>query len=245
MSIYLKYVRNTCVERLSGAQDLSSEIFYWERTFHESKITTNLPPKFTPSNHCKECFKFAISELQKSFDDPLNCIEIGSGPVSQFYSEEILNIPKIRISALDPLADTYNELHKKYGSEYNIRCIRGFAENMNKLFPPNSFHLVFSQNAIDHSKSPIDFFDSICRILKPKGFIVLNGFLKVGTISHWMGLHQWDIEIDGNDLVVSNRDKSVDRYNFTSKHTLLAARLLVKQEGNEGMYTAIYQKVQE
>lgn len=246
VSIYLKYFRNSCREMIFKKQNLSSEIYFWERAFHEEQLRHRSAPEFcTPASRSRESIRFAITELRGAFGGPLRLLEVGSGPISQFYSEDIVGNLEFEICAVDPLADTYNELHRKYRSGYSIRCIGEYAEKLNRIFPPNHFHLVYSQNAIDHSASPMEFLENCYRATQPKGFLVLSGFMKVGTLSQWWGLHKWDIEFDGENLLLSNRDKSVNRKKLAENHDLEFIRSWVNYSTTDAEYSVVYRKKSE
>jgi 2-polyprenyl-3-methyl-5-hydroxy-6-metoxy-1,4-benzoquinol methylase len=75
--------------------------------------------------------------------------------------------------------------HQVY-NYYDIKCSDEYGENLTTLFPKSSLHLIYSQNAIDHSKRPDIFLANLVEVLKPQGFLVLNGYIKEGSNSGWL-----------------------------------------------------------
>ena len=242
VGVYARFFQNKLKSYLTSEFDLSSEMWHWERHFHESFIRTGLPPTYCsllPT--CKESIQYSINELKKQFSGTLKFIEVGCGPNSQFNSNSILNDSKIEVITVDPLADTYTELHKMYQSEHKIPCLKGYGESLDQMFPESSFHLVYTQNAIDHSQNPCKFINNLYKILKPNCFLILHGFIKEGTAAHWLGLHQWDIFVENDDLILTNKTKSIHEV-LTKK---FSTELINKNvTGNEvgSMYTMIYKK---
>jgi ubiquinone/menaquinone biosynthesis C-methylase UbiE len=239
VTTYLQFVNGTIKSKITLNQDLSSEIFHWTREFHAYKHRGK--PLFGQIKHkkCKESIRYALDCLQKDVTEELRVIEVGCGPTSQFYAEDLARKP-LSIITVDPLAKVYRRLHDQYKTGYNIMCIEGYGENLNKLFPEQAFHLVYSQNAIDHSMNPQLFVKNMSRILKVGCFLVLSGFIKEGTKANWLGLHQWDIEVKNGKLLISNRSKSICEKNLT-QHLCLQL-ISGKVESKSETYTFIYKK---
>jgi 2-polyprenyl-3-methyl-5-hydroxy-6-metoxy-1,4-benzoquinol methylase len=130
--------------------------------------------------------KEMLDILSKDFNEELKLIDIGSGPVTSFFQK--LDIYAWNIITVDPLAELYNDLNETYKVNYPIKCIEGTGEHLDELFEPNSFHLVLSQNSIDHSESPIAYINCLYYLCKPGGFIYISGHIKVGSSEHWVGI---------------------------------------------------------
>jgi len=242
ITIYIAYAENRMKSFISTEPDLSSEIFHWERYCHQYNIENPNEQIFSRYKHAKPSILSSIKLLKNEFNEQLNCLDVGCGPTSQFYSEDLENRNDIILISVDPLADFYMSLLKKYNIKYTIKCIPGYGEKLDELFSKDTFHLIYTQNAIDHSQNPNEFIKKMFYILKPRGIIVFFGFIKEGTAAHWIGLHQWDIEIDNDDLVLSSRDKSINRINLTRYLNIRSLHSIV--EGNDvgDKYTMIYQK---
>ena len=134
-----------------------------------------------------------------------------------------------------------HHINKKYCSNYDIECIKGYGEGLSQIFPQNFFHLIYSVNAIDHSQNPQKFINNIHHVLKPGGYLVLQGFIKEGSAAHWFGLHQWDIDIENNDLLLTNKKRTIYRENLTKEiFNLIWKNVDGCEIGNK--YTMVYKK---
>jgi ubiquinone/menaquinone biosynthesis C-methylase UbiE len=184
----------------------------------------------------------SLEKLKIQFDELLYCLDVGCGPTSQFYTNDILKRTDLKIITVDPLAETYKSLNKKYYPDYDIECITGYGEKLSHLFPQDFFHLVYSQNAIDHSQDPQEFIINMYHVLKPGGFLVLHGFIKEGTAAHWFGLHKWDVEVDDNDLLLTNKKRTINRKNLTKELELEVIWKSVDGSEIGNKYTFVYKK---
>lgn len=235
IKIYIRFLRNKFL--MLNEPNFPSEIFFWERWFlYKVKFKKTLIKR---SELTKESILFAIKNLKKKFNR-INCIDVGCGPISQFYTEFFMNKPEIKIISVDPLAEFYEKLHKKYNSDYDIKCIAGFGETLAKKFPNDYFHLVYSRNAIDHSQSPVQFINNMYQILKTDGYMVLYGFINEGSKQNWLGLHKWDISVKDGKLMLSDKKKTYDNYNLIKNLNL---KLVFLEINDDESHTIIYQKI--
>ena len=245
IEIYLNYFKNKYHFR--GQADFASEILSWEQYYHRRHKEYPTKPVFRRAQ-TRESILYALDHLRSR--EHIKCIEVGSGPDSQFYSDYFLNNKNIEIVAVDPLAEFYKSLHRKYNSSDNIEIVAGYGEDLHTLFPQNSFDIVYSQNAIDHSQSPVDFLKNLYNILKPGGYLILHGYINEGSNQGWFGLHKWDIYVDDKDLLLTSQDKSINGFNMT-KDMILVSKVLQKGSNSpkyvdgsdiKDTYTMIYTK---
>lgn len=169
----------------------------------------------------------------------MKLVEVGCGPTSQFYSEDIANRSDLEIITVDPLALHYKKLHQQYKTPYSITCVEGYGETLDKLFKEGSFHLVHSQNAVDHSISPELFVYNLSKILRIGGYLILHGFIKEGSNANWLGLNKWDIEAENDDLLLTNRSKGIYRKSLT-RHLGLA--LVSSEIKHQLSHTCIFER---
>jgi SAM-dependent methyltransferase len=141
---------------------------------------------------------------------------------------------------VDPLANFYNRLHREYATGYNIRCVYGYGEILAEMFGKERFHLACSRNAVDHSMSPELFVDNLYEILKPGGYMILEGAIREGSTQKWLGLHKWDIEAQDGDLLLTNRSHSICKKSLT-RHLGMT---LVSSETDGHTYRFIWNKKQ-
>lgn len=216
-------------------------MFFWKRLYHQYVIENGQAP-FPRGKKTKESICFSIRHLKKSFSGILYCLDVGCGPTSQFYTNELKDYNGISVVSVDPLAEVYQYLHNRYNTDYDIKCFSGYGEKLTELFQEGYFHLVYSQNALDHSQNPEEFVREAYRVLKPNGLLVLHGFIKEGTAAHWLGLHKWDIIVRGDNLYLSNKNGTIYEKNITGE---IKWNVIYKQcTGNNvgDSYTIIYEK---
>ncbi|MFA0823685.1 MAG: class I SAM-dependent methyltransferase [Methanomethylovorans sp.] len=242
LDIYLKFISEKLKSYIYSEPDLSSESLYWRRFFRKKAIESSDLNILTYRKEPKPSLMTAMKVLKNEFNETIICLDIGCGPISEFYTKDFAENDEIKIITIDPLADVYQELHKKYSTGYNLTCIKGYGEKLKEMFPNNMLHCVYIQNALDHSQDPVEFLQNTYHILKPGGVLILDGFIKEGTAAHWLGLHNWDIETEKDDLLLTNRSKSIYRKNMTQP---LGLKIISNSvDGNDvgGKYTMIYQK---
>ena len=144
--------------------------------------------------------KVKTPELQQSVADfiksvPYNQVaDVGSGVVS------ILN-GLIPVTAIDPLGELY-QLVFDYKAHKLAHPLPFPAEEMPAV---NHFDIVHCSNAIDHTQQPILAYESMMNAVKPKGYLILQGFENEGTHENWQGFHQHDIYVDAKTLCIKNQ----------------------------------------
>lgn len=246
IDIYINFLKNKLYFKLKTGSwmfDLSSEDFFWRRNFYELSISNpDIPPYSMRSNESKKSIQLALAHIKNKFDPPYRCIDIGCGPTSQFFTNDLMNRADLEIITVDPLAETYSYLHNKYKTNYSLKCLTGYGELLTDLFPKNHFHLVYTQNAIDHSKNPEEFLRQLYLILIKGGYLILYGFIKEGTAARWLGLHQWDIEVEKGHLLLTDRNKIINKKNIIISHRLELVFEDVSGTNIGDTYTLIYKK---
>ena len=243
ISYYARFFFNKTYARLLNKRDYSSAILDWTRVYYRYHASGKHPDwwdaNLTKGRYSKE-MKQVLDILSRDFNEDLKLIDVGSGPVTSFF--EYLDITAWKIITVDPLAKLYNYLNKKYRINYPHKCIEGTGECLDELFDQNSFHLVISQNAMDHAISPQEFINKLYYVLKPGGFMYLSGFVNVGTREKWTGLHQHNLYVVGDHLFWTNRDKSINNLNITKNLNITLFYKNVEGPNPGDFFTLIYRK---
>jgi SAM-dependent methyltransferase len=201
----------------SGLADDSkydSEIAFWEKHLAKqdefkdylelvldmSKRQQVFPEKLLP----------CLDDLKKNFpNEKLKLLEVGSGPTSNL----VWGVDKglFEVTAVDPLARPYNRLMKQNHYDYPIKPIEGTGEELLELFDQGTFHIAYSQNAIDHTESPQKCISNMSTVLKIGGILYISGHISEGTHMGWYGLHQHDLVPLGDGLLdIDRMGKSID-----------------------------------
>ncbi len=142
--------------------------------------------------------------LQERFAAPLAALDVGCGPSS------LLSLGHLRgwfeLTGVDPLADRYRAALEASGRTPAATLLAGFGEHLSKLFAPESFHLVFTCNALDHTQDPGRVVEQMSRVLAPGGVLFIQGYVREGSANHFHGLHQHDLYLrSGGRLMCRTR----------------------------------------
>jgi GT2 family glycosyltransferase/SAM-dependent methyltransferase len=132
-----------------------------------------------------------LEKLAPSNGCPPEVLDVGSGPVSMLSYGAYAGL--INLTAVDPLADKYKELLRKYGHPLQHRLVQGYGEQLAEIFPKESFDLAWIHNALDHSQSPGEVIRQMTQLLKPGGFLIFQGWSREGTAAAFTGLHHHDL----------------------------------------------------
>lgn len=239
---YLRFLKDKLLSKKYETPDLSFESLHWKRYYHQCALLSPDKTILSRETVTKDSILFTLNRLRNEVHGDIHCLDVGCGPTSQFYTDQLRDDNRVQIISVDPLAETYKEIHKRYKTNYDIECITGYGEKLDGIFPKGQFHLIYSQNAIDHSQNPIEFFNNCYNVIKGGGYLILHGFIKEGTGAKWLGLHKWDIEVNGDDLLLTDKQKKYQRYNITKDHNLTLVYKKITGGNIGDMYTFIYKK---
>lgn len=187
--------------RAAGGPDYFSEITYWQRTLKErpAALFDGRIREAAFPQELRQC----VTELGRQSRRMPKLLEVGSGPVSILAAGADEDL--CAIVAVDPLARIYRELLRLYDVPYPIQPVPGKGESLLKQFPVGSFDIVYSSNALDHTRSPAQCMEQMCRVLRRGGFMLLEGFEREGTEGKWKGLHKHDLFAENGVIVHMDR----------------------------------------
>jgi len=140
-------------------------------------------------------------------DDPLRVLDVGSGPLTSVGKR--LGRRKVLVTPVDALADKYNAILDEYGIKPPIRTIACAGEELVNLFAPRTFHVAYCRNALDHMIDPPKVLTAMWTVIKPDGWVVLEHYQNEGVFEAGRGLHQWNLEVDGDQLFIWSRETRV------------------------------------
>ena len=125
--------------------------------------------------------------------------DIGAGlfsTIGQFYYNGKDRVV-CDVVASDLLADTFSEIIKAHGVKPIVPVEKQDMENL--TYPDESFDIVHCVNAIDHCSNPEKAIYEMVRVCKKGGWVYLRHYTEVGKELHYIGLHQWNITLEGKD----------------------------------------------
>jgi SAM-dependent methyltransferase len=242
LTTYFDLLRGSIRTRVSKEANFSSERFFWTRFFHERKKRFGYVMRCKSASVCSpttEAILSALAKLEKSFPAPLLLIDVGAGPFSAFNIDSLVNRSDLKIVTVDPLADFYKELHRKFQTNYASNLVKGYGEALDEHFEKDRFHLAITENALDHAMNPKLFIRKLFDIVKPGGYLILTGYVNNGSIEKWQGLHKWDIEVMNGELILSNQSKTTYENIFSGLNVSPIKRIIKKGDIDTYYFTYV------
>jgi SAM-dependent methyltransferase len=185
------------------AKHLGSEAGYWERLI-------GTPERFRAEfGWCLEPeLEVRQDEIRRAIEavprDRLRVLDVGAGPVTvvgRRYGGKV-----IEVTAIDPLADAYNEALRRSGIEVPVVTQKLAIEDLPERFEPGSFDIAYCHNAIDHMPDPMLALDVMLALVRADGYVVIRCLPREGERNSYFGIHQWNVDLDGGfELVIWDR----------------------------------------
>jgi len=129
-------------------------------------------------------------------------IDVGAGPLTKlgvrYPGKNVTVVP------VDPLAVEYDKLLKRYGIVPAVPTVEAHGEQLLRHFRPGSFDVAYAVNSLDHSYDPVRIIVNMVAVVRSDGAVLLRHAQNEGEQQRYCGLHQWNFEADGGDLVVWN-----------------------------------------
>lgn len=163
--------------------------------------------------------------------------ELGSGMFCTIGS--MSKTAKIKIYASDILAPEFNQILKEHNITPIIPVVMEDMENL--TYPDNFFDIAHCCNALDHTLDPIKAIKEMYRIVKPGGYIYLRHFVNVGEHEKYWGLHAWNIDMQGKDCAIWNKQEKFLLSEYFEGFTTVKKRELEIE--NDDMVVSILHKV--
>ena len=129
-------------------------------------------------------------------------LDVGAGPLTSIG--KLWNGLLIDVTAVDPLAGQYRILLSKAGVTPPVRTIEGHAEDLAQQFQSDYFHLICSDNSLDHCIDPLKALEAMLKILVPGGYICLQHYINEGKEEGYDGFHQWNFFEENGQFWIAN-----------------------------------------
>ena len=214
-----------------GVED---ELDFWRTVLPERVVRSpEYRRRLDPASQSQEP---VLAEVIERIDsDRVAILDVGSGPltaVSRGYPGKTLSV-----TAVDPLADSYNRLMDGLGIRPPVPPLACRGEDLLEVFSPDSFDIAYGLNAIDHAVDPFRVISNMVEVVRPGGLVVLLHHRAAAEGSLYRDLHQWNFDVRGGDFVI--RRPPWRRINVTAR---LAARATVTCEERAGILVCRLEK---
>ena len=154
--------------------------------------------------------------VQSCLDAPpgsrLRILDVGSGPLTVLGKR--WGDRELEITAVDPLAERYEELFERVGFVPLVRPVPGEAEHVADLFPADSFDFVYAQNCIDHGYDPLRSIQQMLAVTKPGSRVLLEHAIDEGEYMEYAGPHQWNFRRERGRFAIWRPDLWVDAHSI-------------------------------
>ena len=162
----------------------SDEVDFWRVFVHTQQFKTWLDDSYpTP-----ELDPAVVEHIQREKEGKV--LDVGSGVVSILRGTVI---PTSRLYAADLLSREYEKFFP-YNTLGILPPLSCSAEALNF---DSEFQVVHMRNALDHCQNPAKAFRNLTRAVKTNGLLIIGGFLNEGDYLHGLGMHQWNIGLNG------------------------------------------------
>lgn len=140
-AVAVSVVHRAIASRKLWTRNLDDELTWWDEYLRTRGEATGHGEGFRKRMSDSEPLQSHLAAFLKT-DNP-KLIDVGSGPVTTLG--KTLNGKKLDITAVDSLADRYNELLDKYGLRPPVRTRAAESEKLTELFEPNTFDLAHAE----------------------------------------------------------------------------------------------------
>jgi ubiquinone/menaquinone biosynthesis C-methylase UbiE len=103
------------------------------------------------------------------------------------------------------------------------------------------FDIVHIRNALDHTIDPVKSMFEMNKVLKKNGFLIIHGFENEAIFENWQGMHQWNLSLEKNLLLISNIDGFVNDFSMLNSKAVYTKR--VSLDNSKNWITIILKKL--
>ena len=182
------------------AESKDHEVGFWRHW-----ITTGgdrWPDEFAERTDPETPLQSSLVGLLDPASDFVRILDAGAGPLT--CVGKIWPGHEVELLAVDALADAYDTLLAASGIEPLVRTQSCETERLRQKFPASHFDLCYVRNALDHGYNPIAGIRQLLEVVKPGCCVVLQHFVNEGEKAKYHDIHQWNISIENEDMIIWN-----------------------------------------
>ena len=148
----------------------------------------------------------------------ISILDVGAGPASTVGHR--CDGTAVEVVAVDPLADSYNELLDQAGLVPPVRTETLEGERLVERFGPDRFDIAYSRNALDHAVDPVLIVEQMVAVVRPGGHVMLRHARNEAVHQDYVQLHQWNFDERHGAFIVWRAEEET---NITERLAGLAA----------------------
>lgn len=126
---------------------------------------------------CKKNYPDILEEVKKENFETLLDVGCGTGEVIYLLSHDLKDKKYVGLDLTPAMIEAAKLKHIE-----NAEFIVGDAENL--PFEENTFDIILCSESFHHYPSPTDFFNSVYKVLKPGGKLILRDYMAEGVINY-------------------------------------------------------------
>lgn len=182
--------------------ELPSEIAFWKYWINDPDIPwkAERAARLAADTPLQEWVRELV---QAAPGAAVRLLDVGAGPATQLG--KIWPERTVRITAIDPLADEYNDLLDEARIIPPVRTRLGHGEKLAERFAPDTFDLAVAINALDHSYDPVKVIQGMVEVVRPGAWVWLTHYVNEAEQEHYEGLHQWNFCLEDEQFVIWNK----------------------------------------
>ena len=188
-------------------EGLAHELHFWDWWFRTKGLIwpEGYIDRLNPNQPLQQRIENIIQKIPR---ENINILDVGAGPLTLFGKRSVNR--NIKITAVDPLADEYNALLKKYKVKPVVVTQKAEAETLLEVFAENTFDVVHAQNCIDHCYDPLLAIKQMIAVAKEGGTILLGHAESEAEKQDYAGLHQWNFTVEGGAFIIKGHGREIN-----------------------------------
>jgi SAM-dependent methyltransferase len=138
--------------------------------------------------------------------DAVRIIDVGAGPLTSVGRRNPRRpAQRVELTAVDPLADGYNELLERAGITPPTRTLACRGEEVAARFGSGAFDVAYARNSLDHSVDAMAAVQNLVEVVRTGGVVAMIHGRREGETHDYEQLHQWNFDVRDGRLVLYSR----------------------------------------
>jgi SAM-dependent methyltransferase len=204
--LFRRIAKSKPYERADWQSRLSEEVEFWQDWFNTKGASW--PGDYHKRLRADTPLQAYLLPFLEDCRDDISILDVGAGPMTVLGKR--WERGRVTITAVDALAEAYDAMLDKAGVQPPVRTIYCEAERLTDTFAADSFDLVYAQNSLDHSYSPMTALDQMLAVVRPGRFVVTRHHRNEAVNGRYGGLHQWNFDVRNDKFVIWNKQERID-----------------------------------